>query len=111
MKLGRYEDEESEDGALRWGEAEFGGESEGEEGEKEETEGAISHLNVGEGEDGEDQVLQEVVAADAGHDAALAEGIGGVVVELEHLRGGGEVEVVVVGGLIGLGVYSRGEAD
>jgi len=33
------------------------------------------------------------------------------VVELEHLRGGGEVEVVVVGGLIGLGVYSRGDAD
>ena len=92
-------------------EAKFGSESEGEEGKKEEAESAVGHLDIGEGEGGEDESLEEVVAADAGHDAALAEGISGIVVELKHLGGGGEIEVVVVRSLIVLGVYGCGYAD
>ena len=94
------EDEQSEDGALRAGEAELGGQTPGQEGEQNEPEGAVGHLEVGERERDEQHGLQEVVAADAGGDAALAEGLRGVVVELKHFGGSGEVEVVVVALLV-----------
>jgi len=104
LELRSEEDEEGKDDALRSAEAELIGHSIRQEGEQEEAEGTIGHLDVFEWKRGEDQGLEEVAAADAGHDAALAEGIGGVVVELKHLDGRGEIKVVVVGGLILAGV-------
>jgi len=111
LELRSEDDEQGKDYALDFGEAELVGQAVGHEGEKEEAEGAVRHLHICERQRGEDHGLEEVAAADAGHDAALAEGIGGVVVELKHLDGSGEIEVVVVGGLILAGVHAGAKTD
>jgi hypothetical protein len=107
LELRSEEDEQGKDEALHSGEVEPIGQAIGHVGEKEETEGAVSHLDVFERERGEDHGLEEVAAANAGHDATFAEGVRGVVVELNHFDWSGEVEVVIVGHLIQGGVDAR----
>ena len=107
LELRGEDDEQGKDDALHPVEAELVGQAVGNEGEEEEAEGSVRHLDVCERKRGQDHGLEEVAAADAGHDAALAEGIGSVVVELQHFDGSCEIEVVVVGGLILASVHAR----
>ena len=111
LNLRGEEHEKCKDSPLCRGKPKCASQTIGEEGEQNKPQSPVGHLDILDGKSNENQGLDEVVATDAGDDAALAEGVCSMVVELKHFDRSAKIIVVVVGGLILARMHSCAKSD